>query len=94
MQEGGAEVGRIVERYIRETLGDPKRLREKLEQLTGERGKDGAAKKAQLEALTTLPAEPKSREAAGAAPTKDEHDALVADVHAIFAAVNAMRVLL
>lgn len=92
---GNAEVGRIVEQYIRNAIGDPRQLREKIEALSGERGTGAAAKKSMLSAVTeSLPAEPKSRQAAAEPPTKAEHDALVEDVHAIFAAINAMRVLL
>lgn len=92
---GNAEAGRIVEQYIRNAIGDPRQLREKIEALNGERGASAAAKKSMLAAITeSLPAEPKSRLAAADPPTKTEHDALVEDVHAIFAAINAMRVLL
>lgn len=94
-QAENAEIGRAIERYMRDLFGDPRQLREKIESLTGGRGGDPAVRAKVLQAMfASMPADPLSREATTLAPTKAEHDALVADVHSIFAAVNAMRSLL
>ncbi|MNL81015.1 hypothetical protein D3C87_2080110 [compost metagenome] len=67
-----------------------------VEVLDGGRG-DVLKAAARVGELATLPAmlaaEPQSRQVS-AAPTLDEHNALVGDVHAIFAAVNALRAML
>lgn len=89
-----AHVSRQIERQMRQTLGDPARLREKVEVLVGERGKGKAATVDQLRALLdAVPAQPTSREVA-AAPTRAQHNALVHDVATLYAAINAMRALL
>lgn len=88
------QVSRQVDRQLRQVFGDPARLREKVEVLTGERGKGKAATIEQLRAmLASVPAMPTSREVA-AAPTREEHNALVQDVAKLYAAINALRVLL
>ena len=89
-----AHVSRQIERQMRQVLGDPARLREKVEVLTGERGKGKAATVEQIRALLDgVPSMPASREVA-AAPTPEEHNALVQDVAKLYAAMNALRALL
>lgn len=89
-----AQVSRQIDRQLKQVFGDPARLREKVEVLTGERGKGKAATVEQLRALLSgVPAMPTSREVA-AAPTREEHNALVQDMAKLYAAINALRVLL
>lgn len=71
-------------------------LKQKVEVLNGDRGnrEDAAARIKHLRALIQqVPSAPSSRTVT-TAPTMDEHNALVADVEKLFAALNAMRVLL
>jgi hypothetical protein len=70
-------------------------LVQKIQVLLGERGTEGsAALVAQLHALVAqVPAQPSINESV-AAPTKAEFDLLCKDVSAMFAAFNALRVLL
>lgn len=63
-------------------------LREKIEVLDGSRNSTRRRAAVRIEdaiALLQLPASLKSAAAAGAAPTKAEHDALVSDIHALHA---------
>lgn len=93
---GGRDISSMVVGLIDDYMA---RLRsspttQKVEELTGDRGQDPAARLSQLRALIEqMPAQPDSRVAVGATPTKAEHDALVRDVQKIFAAFNAMRIL-
>lgn len=60
-------------------------LREKLETLDGSRRRNAIRRAAvrieDVERLLDIADKPRSRKAAGDPPTKEEHDALVADVH-------------
>lgn len=69
-------------------------LRQKVEILNGERGKrdEQAVRLKYLRALADMiPAQPESKPAAGATPTKAEFDALVKDVQTIYAAFARLR---
>lgn len=90
-------VARYLDRYIKQILGDYSQLQEKVAVLNGERGSSGnyAARLSMLQQIVeVVPAEPASRAAAGATPTKEEFDALIADVHALFAGIAGLRFLL
>jgi hypothetical protein len=75
---------------------DPRELTRSLEELgvlNGTRGSDPSQKAvrlAEMIALLEFPPAPGSRKAAGAAPTKAEHDALVEDVHLVFRQLAAL----
>lgn len=72
------------------------RVQEKLEILTGERGRpeDAAVRFRQLRGLVQdLPQMPASQQV-GAAPTMEEHNALQADVKKLYQAFNELRSLL
>lgn len=72
---------------------DP-RSREKLETLDGSRGKEAIRRAAvrieNLAGLLELPAKLKSAKAAGAAPTKEEFDALVEDINQVYLRLKAV----
>lgn len=72
------------------------RVQEKLEILTGERGRpeDAAVRLRQLRGIIQyLPQEPSSRKV-DAAPTMEEYNALQGDIKKLFQAFNAMRSLI
>jgi len=82
----------LIDDYMARIKASPSAQR--LDELVGERGNDKAARMSHLQALLAqMPAQQDSREAAGATPTKAEHDALARDIQAVFAAMNAMRIL-
>ncbi len=88
---------REVARQPRQELAEFKRIQEQVQVLVGERGNpsEAAARIGALRALVAaVPAQPTVRTAAGAQPTADEFNALVADLQRLFDAVNAMRALL
>ncbi|MBB76641.1 MAG: hypothetical protein CMJ75_19210 [Planctomycetaceae bacterium] len=100
MQVSDAAIEQAVARYIdnhfRQTVGDIAKIREQVSVLAGERGNGAdAAMRAgpMMELLKLIPAEPKSR-AGVASPTAADFAALVADVHAIYASLSAVRFLL
>lgn len=89
-----AHLARQIDRLLKQALGEPARLRERVEVLVGERGKGQAATVEQLRALLQgVPAQPTSR-VVNAAPTQAQHNAVVADVARLYEAFNALRVLL
>jgi len=72
------------------------RTKEKVEILVGERGdkREAAVRRKHLLALVgNLPADTSSRPV-NAAPTAEQYNALLADVRQLYAAINALRVLL
>ena len=82
----------MLQSTLRELMGgDPSLIREKIEALYGDRGGNPAVRSSEVQTLLQLPAGPTSKAAAGATPTKAEFDLLISDVHAIYAAFNALR---
>ena len=87
-------VARYVDRILNQRAGDYERIRESVGGLTGERGKDAAARLSLIRALVeSVPAVPASSQIS-AAPTQADFNKLQADVSAVFSAVSAMRRLL
>lgn len=87
-------VGGFIERNLGRTLRDLAIIKEKVEILTAERGKpaDAAVRRGHLARLKQIP--PLSSAKVTAAPTADEFNALVDDVHGIHQQLAAIAELL
>lgn len=83
-------VAGYIDRYFKHMMGDFKDIREKLATLNGDVGSDAAMRRPPIEQMVSqIPAQPKCRESA--APTADDYNALVKDVHALYAGMAALR---
>lgn len=70
--------------------GNARALSERVERLTGDRGKDDAGAAVTREVAASLGNITIRSKLVTAAPTAADHNALVADIHAIAAILNAM----
>lgn len=83
-------VAGYVDRYFKQMLGDFTQLREKIEILNGDRGANAAMRVPPIVQLVSqIPAQPTCRQSV--APTADDYNALVKDVHALYAGMAALR---
>ena len=92
------EVERAVAVAIDRAMGslfrDMPILKEKLEVLNGDRPRaagQAAVRRRQIDAIVRELGEPTSALAAGTSPTSEEYNALVRDIHTIFAVLSALR---
>lgn len=88
-------VAQQFDNYLSQLLKDFSTIKEKVETLNGDRQDktNAAIKVGQVTGVFEVRAEPTSRLAA-AAPTMDEFNALVTDVQAVYAGINAIRTML
>lgn len=86
-------VAAYMDRFFKQNLSDLSRLREVVETLNGDRGgvESSAARIGLIsQLLSVIPAQPSSRKAS-VEPTLDEYNALVDDIHRIYAGMAALR---